>query len=71
VTSQPGLTFGSPVTFPSLVTGEKLPDHGRAYDIMPDGRFIGLVATTKPEARIASELRAVLNWAEELKRLAP
>jgi Tol biopolymer transport system component len=71
VASQPGLTFGSPATFPSFVTGDKLPDHGRAYDIMPDGRFIGLVATSKPEARIASELRAVINWVEELKRLAP
>ena len=71
VTSQPGLTFGRPVTFPSFVTGDMLPDHGRAYDIMPDGRFVGLVATTKPEARIASELRAVLNWTEELKRLVP
>ena len=71
VTSQAGLTFGRPATFPSFVTGEMLPDHGWAYDIMPDGRFVGLVASTKPEARVAPELRAVLNWTEELKRLAP
>jgi Tol biopolymer transport system component len=71
VTSQPGLTFGPPITFPGRVNGDKLPDHGRAYDILPDGRFVGIVAESKPEERTASELRAVLNWREELRRMVP
>ena len=44
-------------------------DHGRGYDISrPDGqRFVMLKETNPPPRRIA----VVLNWFEELKRLAP
>jgi hypothetical protein len=43
-------------------------DYGRTYDITPDGqRFIMVKEVNPPPRRIA----VVLNWFEELKRLAP
>jgi serine/threonine protein kinase/Tol biopolymer transport system component len=42
--------------------------YGRDYDIMPDGqRFVMLKEMNPPPQRIA----VILNWFEELKRLAP
>jgi hypothetical protein len=44
----------------------------RDYDVLPDGRFIGLVAEGSEDASvIPGEIRVVLNWFEELKRLLP
>ena len=40
----------------------------RAYDIAPDGRFL-MVKT--PEDLASRQVSVVLNWFEELKRLAP
>ena len=42
--------------------------YGRTYDITPDGqRFVMVKDMSPPPRRIA----VVLNWFEELKRLAP
>lgn len=42
--------------------------YGRTYDITPDGqRFVMLKEMNPPPRRIV----VVLNWFEELKRLAP
>jgi serine/threonine-protein kinase len=69
VTTQPTVAFGNPnrVPRPFALTSASLP---RRHDVMPDGRFIGLLApgqagTSQPEIRVA------LNWHEELKRLVP
>jgi hypothetical protein len=45
----------------------------RNFDIMPDGRIIGVVnaGKTRPSAPAATQIHVVLNWFEELKRLAP
>jgi hypothetical protein len=44
----------------------------RAFDILPDGRFVGLIPTSELEAAgTETEMRVVINWFEELKRLAP
>jgi hypothetical protein len=45
----------------------------RAFDVLPDGRFVGLIAGGADERATSSnsELRIVLNWQEELKRLVP
>lgn len=48
----------------------------RAYDILPDGRFVGLVPAEEPESTGAAappdaQMRVVLNWFEELKARVP
>jgi eukaryotic-like serine/threonine-protein kinase len=49
------------------------PGSVRTYDVMPDGRLVGVIntglaATGAPDSPL---IRVVLNWFEELKRLAP
>ena len=46
----------------------------RAYDVLPDGRFVGLVEPAGSEAlagALVTEMRVVLNWFEELKTRVP
>jgi hypothetical protein len=38
------------------------------YDVMPDGRFLMLIADQNAEP---PQLVVALNWFEELRRLAP
>jgi eukaryotic-like serine/threonine-protein kinase len=74
VTTQPGVTFGSPVTLPARVTANRISNETRAYDILPDGRFIGVVPVSEPESSGATtepQIRVVLNWFEELKARVP
>ena len=45
----------------------------RGYDLLPDGRIVSVSSSfdqALPGAS-GSEIRVVLNWFEELKRLAP
>ena len=70
VTAHDGLTFGDPVTSPFRINANSLNTQPRAYDVLPDGRFVGLIDASEPEgspANGASEIRVVLNWFEELK----
>ncbi|MEO8370164.1 MAG: hypothetical protein ABI806_13265, partial [Candidatus Solibacter sp.] len=67
ITHQSGLSFGAPVTLPARVTGSRLNSEPRAYDILPDGRYIGLIDAAEPRENAAFEIRVVLNWFEELK----
>ena len=43
----------------------------RNYDVSPDGRFLMLLEQERPPAPAAKQMVLVLNWFEELKRLAP
>jgi eukaryotic-like serine/threonine-protein kinase len=73
ITTQPSISFGTPVAiprgpFPALISTEP-----RGYDPMPAGRFVSL-SLGSGDGLLGSqnnELRIVLNWFEELKRLAP
>ena len=74
VTAQAGLTFGAPVSSPAAVTGDRISGETRAYDILPDGRFVGVVEVPDADGSLRNavrEIRVVLNWFEELKRLVP
>ena len=72
VTTAAGVTFGTPVRFPASVTGDRVASEPRAWDILPDGRFIGITSTPEDAARDSSpEMRLVLNWFEELKQRVP
>jgi serine/threonine-protein kinase len=66
VTTQPAFAFGNPAVVPiptALSTS--------GFDIMPDGRFVLLQVQTETGDAATPEIRIVLNWFEELKRLAP
>jgi serine/threonine-protein kinase len=67
-----GITFGVPTTIPAMVTGTGISSARRTYDVLPDGRFIGLIipGSTAPVGA-ARQIHVVLNWFEELKRLVP
>ena len=48
------------------------PGTTRAFDALPGGRFVGLVAKIRAGTAIGnSEMRIILNWLEELKRIVP
>jgi Tol biopolymer transport system component len=67
VTSRSRIEFGNVTTVPQRVTADRPSGNFRAYDILPDGRFIGLVySTDSTTSRVrASDLRVVLNWFQE------
>ena len=43
VKTDSGVAFGSATKFPALLTAQRVSSLGRAWDILPDGRFVGLV----------------------------
>jgi hypothetical protein len=50
----------------------RVSNENRAYDILPDGRFVGFInGSGDADARAAGgyQLHVVLNWFEELKRV--
>jgi len=69
--TQSGFTLGNPTDRPRRGFIPRL--EARNFDIMPDGRIIGVVNAreTRPSALRATQIQVVLNWFEELKRLAP
>jgi len=74
VTTQPSFVFGNPVNLPSATQNNRISTDVRSYDILPDGKFVGLVAGSGADlskAIAAPEIRVVVNWFEELKRLVP
>jgi serine/threonine protein kinase len=67
-----GIFFERPVKI--APTSRVLANEARGYDILPDGRFVGVVPAPAVEGGVATdspELGVVLNWSEELKRLVP
>jgi hypothetical protein len=71
---EPGMTFGSPQRLPGAVAGGRQAGLTRAFDVLPDGRFVGLVSGSAEDISAESaspEIRVVQNWTEELKRLVP
>jgi RIO-like serine/threonine protein kinase len=59
---------------PPLAKGiEAGPASIRSYDIMPDGRLIGVVNAGQPRlaAPAVQQINVVLNWQAELKRMVP
>jgi hypothetical protein len=65
--------FTTPVAFPFVITAGRLSGHRRAFDVLPDGRFVSLSNEndTAAAAGLGTEIRLVFNWFEELKRLVP
>jgi hypothetical protein len=62
------VTFGAPLRFPAAVTGDRLSGEPRAFDILPDGRFVGIASAAADQNRdTLMQLRVVTNWFAELK----
>jgi Tol biopolymer transport system component len=72
VSSRAGMTFGTPAALPFLVNAGRLSVSTRAFDVLPDGTFVGVVAEASADRPgMITDIRIVLNWHEELKRLVP
>ena len=73
ITTKPTFVFGSITTVPQRVTADRPSGDFRVFDVLPDGRFVGLVfAEEAGTSRVAaSDVRVVLNWFEELKQKVP
>ncbi len=72
VTTAGEVTFAAPLRFPATVTGDRLSRERRGWDILPDGRFIGIVSGSADASRSSpAEMRLILNWFEELKQKVP
>jgi serine/threonine-protein kinase len=72
-TSTPSVTFGTPSTFPFTLTAGKLSGGRRAFDVLPNGNIVSLSVDGESTGTLTSgtEFRIVVNWFDELRRLAP
>jgi eukaryotic-like serine/threonine-protein kinase len=70
VTMKAGVSFGEPKRIPFEVNAGRLSGRMRPFDVLPDGRFVGIVAGSAGTGAY-SDIRIVLNWFEELKRKVP
>jgi Tol biopolymer transport system component len=72
-----GVTFAAPELIPFSLAGGHLSGQWRAFDVLRDGRFVGLTSAqaVPPEgAEVTApnfSIRYVINWFEELKRQVP
>jgi Tol biopolymer transport system component len=69
ITTRPSFKFSPPVAVPRpfQALGPAAP---RSYDIMPDGRFVGLIPLGE-NLGLPAQITVVLNWFEELKQRVP
>jgi eukaryotic-like serine/threonine-protein kinase len=78
--TQPAVAFGTSAMLPAKVMAERTSNEQRLFDVLSDGRFVGVL----PSGRFAGlngsegpgdpadpELRVVLNWFEQLKQRVP
>jgi hypothetical protein len=73
VNMHPSFSVGNaPVQLPRR-SNEGGPATIRNYDLMPDGRFVGVVNAGQPPPGTpgAQRIQVVLNWLEELKQNVP
>jgi eukaryotic-like serine/threonine-protein kinase len=72
VTASAGFAFSPPRQLPKNFPDAVVNSGRRSYDILPDGRLLGVVAVSDtPTRQGAPELQVVLNWSEELKQRVP
>jgi serine/threonine-protein kinase len=71
-TTTPAVTFSSPSTFPFTLTAGMLSNGRRAFDVLPDGRLVGLASNDATAGNaVVNEVKLIVNWFEELRRLVP
>jgi hypothetical protein len=71
ITTKPSFAHGSPVTAQPGFRVHR-DNFMRPYDILPNGKLIGVIADGQAQAgRAAAQIQVVLNWFEEVKQRAP
>jgi len=71
VTTTPTFTFGRQTAIRQVLENYA-PTFARQYDVSADGRLIGLIpAGSQTGADAPVQINVIVNWFEELKRLAP
>ena len=70
VTMQPSVSFGEVTELTRAPRPGLTSLDARGYDVLPDGRFVSISGET-PVMPLTGEVNVVINWTEELKRLAP
>jgi eukaryotic-like serine/threonine-protein kinase len=68
---QPSIVFGMPAEMTRAPLPGLLSLDVRGYDVLPDGRIVSVSSSAAGATGFPLEFRVVLNWFEELKRLAP
>ena len=73
ITTQPRFAFNAPVPIPRGGALGLGPQGQRNYDVMPDGRMLGVIPAGQNQSAgsTTQQIQVVLNWFEELKRLVP
>jgi Tol biopolymer transport system component len=71
VTTGPPFSFGATTEIPRSPIPGLLSIDVRGYDVLPDGRIVSVSSALGDTTASAPEVRVVLNWFEELKRLVP
>jgi len=71
VTTKPSFAFGPLRPFSRGSAVSTGPPGRRNQDMMPDGRFLGVVDGGRSIAAGLSQILVVLNWFEELKAKVP
>ncbi len=70
VTMDESFAFTAPAPFPRLF-GLSPPASPRNYDILPDGRILGINTAGDTGGNSAARITIVQNWFEELKAGVP
>ena len=66
------IAFGTPKPIPNAPRSNLLNGAPRGYDVLPDGRILSVLPVQSDgTAATRDEIRVVLNWLDELKRLVP
>ena len=68
---RPGISFGNPKALSNVPRPGTLSNEPRNYDVLPDGRFICSVSELDRWALGFRDIRVVINWFEDLRRLVP
>jgi Tol biopolymer transport system component len=73
ITTQPSFAFSAPVPIPRGAANVGGLFSQRNYDVMPDGRMLGVVpgGETQSAGPTTPQIQVVLNWFEELKQRVP
>ena len=65
INASPTFTFTNPVSVPRGF-GVAIPASPRTFDMMADGRFVGIAPQHSQSGSGPAQIRVVLNWTEEL-----
>lgn len=76
ISTRSGFEFGEPRQIPIGPLFLEQPAFPRSFDMMPDGRILGLIDVTapgqpSPGPSMRPQLHITVNWLEELKRVVP